>query len=144
MTATPLVPTGVVSLADYERLARERLPPAIWAYISGAGADGLTRRWNREAFHALKLEGLVFPDMRNASTATSLLGVDLDAPIILAPGAFQIVVVLLTVWQVTALVSAALHLRMVGRAVAAAVPAGLAAEVFGDADEPSRPSRERA
>lgn len=89
MTATPLVPTGVVSLADYERLARERLPAATWAYISGAGADGLTRRWNREAFDALKLEGRAFPDMRNASTATSLLGVDIDAPIILAPVAFQ-------------------------------------------------------
>ena len=89
MTGTPVIPAGVVSLADYERLARESLPAATWAYISGAGADGLTRRWNREAFDAMKLDGRAFPDMRGASTASTLLGLHLDAPIILAPVAFQ-------------------------------------------------------
>lgn len=89
MNTASVVPPGVVSLADYERLARERLPEGIWSYIAGAGADGLTRRWNREAFDGLRLEGRVFADMAGASTGTTLLGVDIDAPIILAPVAFQ-------------------------------------------------------
>lgn len=88
-TAAAAIPSDVVALADYERHARDRLPEPAWAYISGAGADGVTRRWNREGFDALRLEGRVFADMRGASTATQLLGVDMAAPILLAPVAFQ-------------------------------------------------------
>jgi 4-hydroxymandelate oxidase len=88
-TQAPVIPPDVVALADYERHARERLPASTWAYVAGAGADGITRRWNREAFDALRLEGRVFGDMRGASTATRVLGIDMAAPIILAPVAFQ-------------------------------------------------------
>ncbi|MET3789838.1 alpha-hydroxy acid oxidase [Aquamicrobium terrae] len=88
MTASP-VPADVVSLADYERHARERLPAAVWAYIAGAGADGITRRWNREAFDRLKLEGRVLADMTGADTGLDLFGQRLRAPIILAPVAFH-------------------------------------------------------
>lgn len=88
MTASP-VPPDVVALADYERHARERLPASIWAYIAGAGADGITRRWNREAFDRLKLEGRVLADMTGAHTAIDLFGQTLAAPVILAPVAFH-------------------------------------------------------
>ncbi|MGD9802909.1 MAG: alpha-hydroxy acid oxidase [Hyphomicrobiaceae bacterium] len=83
------IPGDVVSAGDYERYARERLPADIWAYISGAGADGLTRRWNREAFDNIKLAGRVLADMSQASTASTLLGERLQHPIIIAPVAFQ-------------------------------------------------------
>ena len=64
MTDRPpnVVPTDVVSAADYERHARERLSADVWAYVAGAGADGATRRWNREAFDSLKLAGRVLAD----------------------------------------------------------------------------------
>lgn len=88
MTASP-VPPDVVSLGDYERHARERLPAPIWSYIAGAGADGITRRWNREAFERLKLEGRVLADMSGAHTATELFGLALEAPVIVAPMAFH-------------------------------------------------------
>lgn len=83
------VPPDVVSLADYERHARSRLPEDVWAYISGAGADGLTQRWNREAFDRLKLAGRVLADMRDASTESSLFGRTLASPILIAPVAHQ-------------------------------------------------------
>lgn len=83
------VPPDVVSLADYERHACARLPEPIWAYIAGAGADGITRRWNREAFDRIALAGRVLADMRDATTATALLGLDLRSPVLLAPVAFQ-------------------------------------------------------
>src|SRR5690606_18766902 len=79
----------IVSLADYERHARARLPDPIWAYVAGAGADGITRRWNREAFDRIPLAGRVLRDMEGATTATTLLGLDLAHPILLAPVAFQ-------------------------------------------------------
>ena len=83
------VPPDVVSVADYERHARERLPDDVWAYIAGAGADGLTQRWNREAFDAQRLSGRVLADMRDASTASTLFGAALPFPILVAPVAHQ-------------------------------------------------------
>lgn len=91
MTAEPAspVPPDVVSAYDYERHARARLPADVWAYIAGAGADGLTQRWNREAFDNRKLAGRVLVDMSKASTASTLLGAPLPFPIILGPVAHQ-------------------------------------------------------
>lgn len=83
------VPPDVVSAADYERHARERLPADVWAYIAGAGADGLTQRWNREAFDRRRLAGRVLADMSGASTESTLLGKPLAAPILIAPVAHQ-------------------------------------------------------
>lgn len=84
-----VVPADVVSAADYERHARARLPDDVWAYISGAGADGLTQRWNREAFDRLRLSGRVLADMTGASTESTLFGATLAAPILVAPVAHQ-------------------------------------------------------
>lgn len=86
---SPVVPPDVVALADYERHARSRMAPDIWAYVAGAGADGWTRRWNREAFDRIRLAGRVLTDMRGASTRSSLFGLDLEFPVIVAPVAFQ-------------------------------------------------------
>lgn len=87
-TASP-VPADIASLADYERHARERFSESAWAYIAGAGADGITRGWNREAFDRLKLAGRVLADMSGANTRIELFGQVMDTPIILAPVAFQ-------------------------------------------------------
>ncbi|MCO5146714.1 MAG: alpha-hydroxy-acid oxidizing protein [Aquamicrobium sp.] len=83
------VPPDVVCAADYERHARERLPADIWAYIAGAGADGLTLTRNRAAFDRIELAGRVLADMRQASTATTFLGIDLPFPLLIAPVAHQ-------------------------------------------------------
>lgn len=83
------VPPDVVSAADYERHAREKLPADVWAYIAGAGADGLTQARNRTAFDRIELAGRVLADMGGASTATTLLGIDLPFPLLVAPVAHQ-------------------------------------------------------
>jgi 4-hydroxymandelate oxidase len=83
------IPPDIVCAYDYERYAKAMLPADIWAYIDGAGADGITKRWNREAFDRIALQGRVLADMRKASTATSLFGIDLDMPILIAPTAFH-------------------------------------------------------
>lgn len=83
------VTPDIVSAFDYERRAREILPADVWAYVAGAGGDGLTRRWNREAFDRLKLAGRVLADMAGASTASTLLGARLPFPILVAPVAHQ-------------------------------------------------------
>ncbi|MGE0611818.1 MAG: alpha-hydroxy acid oxidase [Hyphomicrobiales bacterium] len=83
------VPADAVSVLDYERHARERLPADVWAYVSGAGADGLTCRWNREAFDRIRLTGRVLEDFSGASTSSTLFGEPLDFPVVLAPVAHQ-------------------------------------------------------
>ncbi len=83
------VPAHVVSAADYEREAQARLPADVWSYIAGAGADGLTQRWNRAAFDNLKLCGRALANMESVTTESTLLGAPLPFPIIIAPVAFQ-------------------------------------------------------
>ena len=83
------VPPDVVSAADYERHARQRLPADVWAYVAGAGADGLTQRWNREAFDTRRLAGRVLAGMKGASTESTLFGRRLAVPILIAPVAYQ-------------------------------------------------------
>lgn len=83
------VPPDVVAAGDYERHARALLPADVWAYIAGAGADSLTQRANRTAFDTQQLAGRVLSDMSAASTASTLFGVPLPFPILLAPVAHQ-------------------------------------------------------
>lgn len=83
------LPPGVVSVDDYEALARTRMDEGTWAYISGGAADERTLAWNRDAFDRLKLRGRVLTDFSHAHTRLSLLGVPLEYPILLAPVALQ-------------------------------------------------------
>jgi 4-hydroxymandelate oxidase len=82
-TRPPL--TDLISLDDIERAARGVLPPAVYAYISGAAADENTVRWNREAYHALKLAPRVLVDVSQLDPSTTLLGHPMSLPILLAP-----------------------------------------------------------
>lgn len=88
MTSAP-PPPDAVSLPDYERLAQGRVSNAVWSYVNGASADGLTMRWNREAFDRLRLAGRLFADMRGASTGCRVLGLDLGHPVMVAPMGWQ-------------------------------------------------------
>lgn len=89
MSSIPSLPPGVVCVSDYEPLARERLSPNAWAYVSGGGADEISLRANREAFDRLRLAPQVLRDMSGAHTRLSLLGDALDYPVLLAPTAYQ-------------------------------------------------------
>ena len=85
------IPADVVSVADYEALARERMSPGAWAYLSGGGADELTLRENRSAFDRLKLRGRVLGGFGEGGghTRITLLGRTLEHPILLAPVALH-------------------------------------------------------
>lgn len=94
MTAAPLpkltnVPRDVVSVADYEPLARARLDTQAWAYLDGAAADETTARGNRLAFDALQIQPRVLADVRGGHTRVELFGHTFDHPILLAPVAYQ-------------------------------------------------------
>lgn len=83
------IPPDIVCLEDYERHARAQLPEATQAYVGGGAADLDTVRANRSAFAALRLSSRVLADLRGASAASSLFGLALEAPVIVAPMASQ-------------------------------------------------------
>lgn len=91
VTLPPLdrIPGDVAALVDYEALARERLSPGAWAYLTGGTGDEWTLRENVAAFTRLPLRSRVLCDLSGANTRVDLFGTTFAAPILLAPVAFQ-------------------------------------------------------
>lgn len=83
------IPPGVVTVADYEPLARERMDAAAWAWLQGGAADELSLRDNLQAFGRLQLQPRILADMAGAHTRLELFGQAYEHPIFLAPVAFQ-------------------------------------------------------
>jgi isopentenyl diphosphate isomerase/L-lactate dehydrogenase-like FMN-dependent dehydrogenase len=78
-----------LSVADYERLAEERLEPGPWAYLSGGSGDEWTLRENRAAFARWTFRPRVLCDVSEISTATTVLGSRVELPVVVAPVAYQ-------------------------------------------------------
>jgi 4-hydroxymandelate oxidase len=78
-----------LTVDDYEPLARERLPPDVYDYYAGGAGDEWTLRENRAAFE----RWLIRPRMLTAAfppdPSTELLGASIEAPILVAPWAYQ-------------------------------------------------------
>jgi 4-hydroxymandelate oxidase len=84
----PADPT-LLSLADYERAAREAVAPAALGYIEGGAGDEVTladnvRAWNRFALRPRMLVGAGGCDL-----GVTLLGARVAHPVVVAPTAFQ-------------------------------------------------------
>ena len=80
---------GILSIADYERLAEERLEPGPWAYLAGGSGDEWTLRENRTAFERWTFRPRVLCDVSEVSTATTVLGTQVALPVLVAPVAYQ-------------------------------------------------------
>jgi isopentenyl diphosphate isomerase/L-lactate dehydrogenase-like FMN-dependent dehydrogenase len=86
MTAAPLGPCCV---ADYERLAAEVLAPGPSGYFAGGAGDERTLRDNVAAFGRRSLRPRVLVDVSEVSAATTVLGVPVSMPLLVAPVALQ-------------------------------------------------------
>jgi 4-hydroxymandelate oxidase len=84
-----VIPSDIAAVADYEALAQPRMTSQAWAYFAGGAGDEWTLRENIAAFARRQLRSRVLRDLRGDGTRTQLLGLDLAAPILLAPVAFQ-------------------------------------------------------
>jgi isopentenyl diphosphate isomerase/L-lactate dehydrogenase-like FMN-dependent dehydrogenase len=78
-----------LSVADYERIAEERLDPGPWAYLAGGSGDEWTLRENRAAFERWTFRPRVLCDVSEISTATTVLGAQVALPVLVAPVAYQ-------------------------------------------------------
>ena len=79
----------ILSLADFEELARRSIPPMAFEYVDSGAADEHTVRWNRKAFDRIRLRPRVLRDVSVVDTRLTLFGRELAFPILLAPAAYQ-------------------------------------------------------
>jgi 4-hydroxymandelate oxidase len=79
----------LLNLAELEPLARERLTPLAYDYYASGADDEITLRRNVEAYRELALHYRVLVDVSRVSCATSVLGIPVELPILVAPTAFH-------------------------------------------------------
>ena len=68
-----------------ERDAKAKLPPASWAFCDVGADDEITAKENCNAWRDLRLRPRVLNDIAKAGTATTVLGQNIAAPILVAP-----------------------------------------------------------
>lgn len=78
-----------INVADYERLAAERLEPGVHGYFAGGAGDERTLRENVAAWGRHTLHPRVLVDVGEVSTRTTVLGTEVSMPLLVAPVAFQ-------------------------------------------------------
>lgn len=76
------------SVADYRRLAKNRLPKYLFDFIDGGAFNELTKKLNSEDYQKIQLRKRVLKNVSNIDTSTEILGQKLNQPIILAPVGF--------------------------------------------------------
>jgi L-lactate dehydrogenase (cytochrome) len=70
---------------DVRRMARHRLPRAVFDYVDGGADEEITQRENRAAFQALRFSPRVLNDVADVDIAADVLGRRHDAPLGLCP-----------------------------------------------------------
>jgi isopentenyl diphosphate isomerase/L-lactate dehydrogenase-like FMN-dependent dehydrogenase len=80
---------GPINVADYERLAAEKLDPGVLGYFAGGAGDELTLRDNVGAWQRWRLRPRVLAGVSEVTTESELLGGPLAMPVLVAPVAYQ-------------------------------------------------------
>src|ERR671912_159058 len=81
-----IMPLGsAVNIEDLRRLAKRRLPRAIFDFFDGGAEDEVTLRENRAAFERVRLLPRVLVDVSKIQTAVDLLGKPSSMPLAIAP-----------------------------------------------------------
>lgn len=74
---------------DLERLAEAGLEAGPWGYYAGAAGDERTLADNRAAWGRRHLRPRVLVDVTEIDASTTVLGIDVDLPVLVAPVALQ-------------------------------------------------------
>ena len=76
---------NIVSIEDFRRAARRRLPPQVFDYIDGGAEAEVTLRENVRAFEDISFHPRSAVDTPSPDLGTTILGTPISLPIILAP-----------------------------------------------------------
>jgi 4-hydroxymandelate oxidase len=77
--------TRIVSLLDFEPLARPAVEPDVYDYVAGGSWDELSLAENVAAWRRRTLRPRVLVDVARVTTATTMLGVPSAMPVAIAP-----------------------------------------------------------
>lgn len=80
---------GLVNVADFERVASEKLDAGVLGYFAGGAGDELTLRENVAAWGRYRLRPRVLAGHAEWGTEAELLGAPLSMPLLVAPVAYQ-------------------------------------------------------
>jgi isopentenyl diphosphate isomerase/L-lactate dehydrogenase-like FMN-dependent dehydrogenase len=78
-----------INVADFERLAAEKLDAGAMGYFAGGAGDELTLRDNVAAWSRWRLRPRVLVDVSEVRTEVELLGGPVSMPVLVAPVAYQ-------------------------------------------------------
>jgi L-lactate dehydrogenase (cytochrome) len=78
----------IVTIDDLRKAARRRLPRALFDYIDGGADDEVTLRANQADFRRYTFRPRVLVDVSNLDQSTTVLGIPVSSPLILAPTGF--------------------------------------------------------
>jgi 4-hydroxymandelate oxidase len=78
-----------LALPDFEPVARQVLPHAVYEYIASGAGKEISLVDNERAYDRIRIWPRVLADVRSLSTAISLFDKELPSPILLAPAAYQ-------------------------------------------------------
>ena len=73
------------NVADLRKLAKRNLPWPVFNYLDGGADDELTLGWNTTAFNDYELLPTQLSDISNINTRTTVLGQQIDWPVIISP-----------------------------------------------------------
>jgi lactate 2-monooxygenase len=83
------VPILTTNIAELEDVARRELDPGAFGYVAGAAGSGATNRANLAAFDRWKIVPRMLTGATERELATTVLGTELPAPLLLAPVGVQ-------------------------------------------------------
>jgi L-lactate dehydrogenase (cytochrome) len=75
----------IANIEDLRKLARRRLPRALFDFVDGGAQDEVTLRANQVDFQRLALLPRVLTDVSGRDQSVTVLGQNLEQPLILAP-----------------------------------------------------------
>src|SRR5438874_272881 len=76
---------GPVNVHEFEAIAKRRMNKLAYDFIAGGVEDELTLEANRAAYKRVFLVPRVMVDVEKVDTSVEILGMKLDAPILIAP-----------------------------------------------------------
>ena len=79
----------LINVHDYESAAQARIERGAWDFYQGGSGDEVTLRANRSAFERIRLRPRMLVDVQNIDMRTTVLGIPVSMPILVAPSAYH-------------------------------------------------------
>jgi 4-hydroxymandelate oxidase len=81
--------SGPLNVAEYAELAAAKVDPSVWCYFEGGAGDEVTLRANAAAYGRWRFRPRMLVDVSEISAATTVLGMPVSMPLLVAPFAMQ-------------------------------------------------------